>query len=161
MSDVILQSVLRFTDEDLAANRQKRLSPAQQQHLNQQLMQWAGTATAALGFAAFLFLIVQNLLFIAIVSGLAGLYFLYRTVMVLSDLRAGEVANISGKAHIERKQQTDDDAERKPQYILTIGLKRFEGISHVIGAFEEGHDYIVYYAPRSEQILSAERIEYA
>jgi hypothetical protein len=160
-----LEEAFKFTWEDLAENRQGRLSEAQKQRLRRFPLRFLFGFLFMFGFGALFYLV-------AIVSrGGRGLtpefvIFLFGTIFVvmiplmiiqwwrlLSDIRDGTVMTLRGTAKIKQRQIGRNNIA----YVEIDGAG--QNLDLWVEAFEDGENYVVYYTPRLKRVVAAEKID--
>lgn len=163
MNQQQLQRVLKITNADLAANREGRLSDAQQQR-----MQPPQVNRLVLYVILGHMLLIGGLLgMIALVTGEAVLWLVLLIVVGLgafpfitmqnegnikpalkSDVLGGKVRSTSGMVFLEPRGSRRVD--------LRINGKIIEATPRQAAAFQDEGEYIVYYLPQSRLLISAE-----
>jgi hypothetical protein len=160
-------SVLGFTADDLAANRDGKISDSQKVYLRSyRLLQ----ARAYFVFGLFLLLIAAvpglryfrstvrdgydllgAVVFFAFALLLIGLG-VNRWRRVQKDIQNGVVNNANGTARLHIKRAGRGHYE----YKLRVEGQEFDLSKDTIAAFTEGQSYRVYYTPLSKVVLSSE-----
>ncbi|MCA9915814.1 MAG: hypothetical protein KC496_20810 [Anaerolineae bacterium] len=163
MNQQQLQRVLNVTDADLAANREGRLSDAQQQR-----MQPPKVNRLVLYVILGHLLLIGGLLgTIALVTGEAILWLVLLIVVGLGafpfitmqnegnikpalkgDVLGGKVRSTSGFVFIETRGSRRVD--------LKVNGKIIEATPRQAVAFQNGNEYTLYYLPQSRVLISAE-----
>ena len=161
-----LRAALRFSEEDLQANRLGQLSPAQSQNLQRARRRQVFIAAAAFFLFAFLatsllYLGQRNqnqilafagallILLNAILVGMMG-----RAVMRLnSDLRAGNIEALTGPVQrvLRRGKQGDS-------YLIRIAGHSLPVTRDICLSFKHQAPYRLYRSAQSRRLLSAEAI---
>jgi len=176
MSQDKLGYKLGFTLEDLAANQQGFLSPAQRQQLSQQRPAWrtlqsvGASLSGGVTLAALSATLGSQMAIILgaplVVVGMGSTVCLgalavaahqlasrhWRYIEV--DLSVGCVGSANGRAYL----YLETNRLGLEHYFLRIQGKRFPVSRSVFFAFQDCKRYRVYYAPRSQILLSAEMI---
>lgn len=158
-----LASALKFTPEDLQANRSGRISVAQRtRHEAPRISSVAvyvliGHGVVLMGLLGTIALIVNKPAMwgvLLIVAGLAMLPFFaarnefVRRPVLQDDVNRGSVAVVTGDAQLPMENQ---------RYHVRVGNQEFRNVSLKLwGAFRPGVAYHVYYLPQSRIMLSAE-----
>jgi hypothetical protein len=158
-----LASALKFTPEDLEANRNGRMSEAQRKpYAVPQVSRIAiyvilGHALLLVGiFGAIAIVVNEPALWgiLLLVAGLALLPFFVsrneflRRPVVQDDVNRGKVARVCGVVELPMENN---------RYHLHIEGKQFRNLTlKVWGAFRPNQAYCIYYLPQSSIILSAE-----
>lgn len=153
-----LMMAIGFKDEDLDANRDNVLSPTQTIYL---VRQQFPSSILQIVISSLLCLLVIVFLISDLTSGKIGIGFilsglllfavtptLWRWYRLRTDIKLNQVIGLQGRIRL--------DLDNRNQYFLHIGGVRFEVNRHVFLAFKNGDPYVVYYAPHSKTILSAE-----
>lgn len=157
-------AALEFTDDDLAANREGRLSAAQAERLHRlrrRAMTVGVSVVAAIGVIATVFLFlgqyngssILSLVGIGVTicnAAVAGVM-LRNWLRLGADLRAGAVQTLNGKV-----EHTLRVVGRVPTYILTIDGQELQVGRPVFFAIHENERYRLYRAPGSRILLTAE-----
>jgi hypothetical protein len=155
-----LMDALKFTEEDLQANRAGRLSETQRQALAKRSILFAALAVVSgvlLALAYFSLPAREGepvpLLSLGLMpTALALLGFsLFELFNAFVKLQRGSISTMRGRAAIQM-----DPSKRRLFGKLTVG--KFEMIvpKEQLVAFHEGATYIVYYTTYPKQIMSAE-----
>lgn len=161
-------SILRFTEEDLQANREGYLTKSQRSKLNRDRTSWKIFTALALGAIPFgtVMAILDGIRrhdtvasrigiigLICIVCSCIAVYVWLDIKRLDRDLHKGDVQVVEGRVQVGerlfRRRGT-------PRYYVSL-----QGISWNVGyivssAFKNGDPYAIYYAPHSKTILSAE-----
>ena len=161
-----LQEALNFTDEDLQANRDGKLSEKQREKLEiaQQRsfrVLWVMT-----------FIILASLL-LALVSGTYGLIALGTIALLLAIMALMEYLTSYRAYQHDLNLKTIETAQGLLEYIMRENTS-FDGMTHPAGirigelkflllqdqttSFLEGEIYSIYYAPATQTLLSAEAV---
>jgi hypothetical protein len=159
ISRLSLQQILDFTWEDLAENRAGRLSERQQQRLSGQYRRNSlllAMLVAVMILLYFLYLnlqIDQKTVIIPIGIGLIfGIcLFMLQFVQFFVDARRGIVKSVRGEARYVRSG--------KNSVATHLKIEEIPILVDIVGGFEEGKPYLVYYAPWSKNAMSAEALE--
>lgn len=161
---VDLKLVLSFTESDLRANRDGKLSANQVAKLNRDKRRIASIALAL--FAAFVLLSTaliyvgqnsQNVIaftggFVLVLTNALTIGILGREFMRLdSDQRASAVDALAGKVDRVIKR-----GRRGDRYLLRIDNQDVYVTREILECFEQGARYRLYRARRSQLLLSAE-----
>lgn len=157
-SQEALMLAIGFNEEDLEANQDNILSPQQRVYLIRQHLPMTFIRTTSIIFICCLvgFFLTNDLRSGKIGFGfiLAALFLfgvtptLWRWYRLRTDLKLNQVIGLQGRVRL--------DLDNRNQYFLYIDDLRFEVNKHVFLAFKNGDPYVVYYAPHSKTILSAE-----
>lgn len=156
---------LNYDADDLAANRAGRMSERQMASLmGNAAALWIGAGVALvflllwLGLFALLYSQAQDdttrsavIIANAIIGGLVVLVSVFVALerrKVLADRREGRVEQISGKLMVDARNTS-----------VIVENRRFRLPSTALLRFQHLEPYTLYYAPRSKQVLSAERFE--
>ena len=159
---------LRFTEEDLEANRDGYLTKEQRSKLNRDRRSWKIFLVLALAAAPFgtIMAIVDGirihdtfssrvgiigLLWIVVFGAIVYLWFKKKALD--RDLLKGDVVVVEGTVQTGRRFLRQRGS---PPYFLNV-----EGISwnvdtYIVFGFANGDPYAIYYAPHSKTMLSAE-----
>jgi hypothetical protein len=172
VSQDTLQHLWRFTEDDLNANRQGRLSERQIEAQNNELalMVKVGLIGVAvvMSIATIIILIVGELIVIPVLLVLAAFFMgaiLRHRQHAVADLRTGEVRVIQGPFRVERKIRYSAPSktgagtrQKRSYYYLHVGEQEFVIRSEVFSELtdHEGGEITVYYLARSKRIVSAE-----
>lgn len=165
MSQLHLMQSLKFTTEDLKANRENRISAAQRENFTPEKTK----PIVAMVFMGHLLAVVGILVTIAIITGAWAMWIVVVLVTVLmaapfgfiqqkdqmrpimrDDLAKGFVAQACGTVFLETKQG------RKPYVELIVNGVTFELEPKQAAYFRHEGMYCIYYLPGSLTILSAE-----
>ena len=153
-----LADALRFTFDDLIANRTGQFSDAQRTRLRLDLLRetvFYGIV-ALLPFGGLLFLLSNpvNSPLLLLIFALLTVVFVISIVRHFQATRADLAgATLSAAGRVERH------AMGRGFYRLRIDQQNFQITAKEYGAFSDGKSYRVYYLPRLRMILSAELIE--
>ena len=165
-----LMKALGFTADDLAANREGRLSPRFIEQYKRE-GSWRSLLPPLLVFTVVvLFLPIgicyndwgkplsSGSLFIPAIFGavwlIGSLGVISTRRTIFRDVHHGKVEKVEGTAHLERR----DDGEGYSYHLIVQG--RLFGVSNeVYQAFTDGENYAVFYLPYSNKILSAEMLK--
>lgn len=163
----ILAQVNAFRAEDLAANRNGEVTPAQRIKPLGQSLTGIISSLAAFGFGAFFyFQIVPEIQDPAALFMLMGpalflvLFFLLGLLMALSgllDMAFPSIASIEGKAH--KQKRTGGGRSRSTRYYYVIGNQHFQVSRRAYNALVEGLTYRIYYLPRTRKLVSIEVLD--
>jgi hypothetical protein len=156
-----LATTLNFTEDDLKANREGRLSAAQQGRLRSQVI--FGIVGAAL---MVLVLLGVGLWIVALGSWwVASAFFtLALLIFVLNrsgrgkfgeEVRAGAVALAAGEITLTANEVSNPNGG-VTEYLLTVNGESFVIPRDAFIAFEDNAVYRVYYLPHSRIVLAAE-----
>ncbi len=173
-----LSTVLKFNDDDLAANRDGYMTVRQRSRLQQETRRFVQKHVAVglsilLFFGCLLVILFQSAsisqinlmtictLILGITLTLAQPGFLFykalgRRRAVRADLYKGSVAVTEGLVALTIYQRG-----RYSGLEISVGGEAFKVDSDVFVAFKNGEPYAIYYAPHSRTLLAAERIESA
>lgn len=174
MAEPQLMSYFKFDEADLAANRAGRFSATQQERLRHQdkLRRGGGlgggfvalvVALASLIFAV-MFLVnnrdpesglEMGIAFGVVVPLIFG-FFGIRNLWKALGPRQTRVAMVRGTANIVVKNGTSADGVRFSVAELRIGGRKFVQTAGLANAMLDGKEYVVYYVPDADVILSAE-----
>lgn len=162
-SSTRLANALKFTEADLKANRQGRISEAQRQpYATPQVNRIAiyvvlGHAALLIGvFGALAIIVNKPALWgiLLLVGGLALLPFMaarnefLRRPVVQDDINRGRVESVCGVVEL---------SSEKNRYHIVVAGRRFANVTlRLWGAFSADQPYCIYYLPQSAIILSAE-----
>lgn len=171
MDEHRLQKLFRFTHADLQANRQGRLSPAQQKRLDAEARAEQRSARdsagilfviALLGLAFGLILswfaptLLSRIFFLGLLCTLWPAAWGWRGWKILSEAsalsQARQVQTARGRVHIRREADPDGGAE----YILQVDGREFDVEQDPTRGLVAGTDYAVYFLAATEQVLSIE-----
>jgi hypothetical protein len=156
---VSLAQALGFSPSDLAANQRNQLSEGQVARVNGQygsggLMILAAVVMIFLGFLRLFTRGTDGLPLLEILLLGGGLFIGFGGWLVINrtnhDLRDGSVATISGVA-----ARQIVEIRFSKSYLIKISNMDFSVSRDVYEAFVEGHDYQVFYTPRTRILLSA------
>lgn len=162
-----LERSLKFTPEDLAMNREGRMSPAQRAawkppRPNQLAVMVIGGHVILIGGLLGLIAIVTGesalWLVVLIVVGLTLLPFVLMQnegnirPALRNDIAQGKVASACGIAILQRKQG------RQVSYDLSIGGVTVSLTPAQATAFRDREQYCIYYLPHSLMLVSAEEV---
>jgi len=155
-----LQEALGFTLDDLQANREGRMTHQQRLPLESRRNTWTGwrvlifTLCIVLG-AVF---VANQMTAFAIGTGVFSLLFYafsrWQMSPYVSDLREGSVKAAEGRVKLDIHHH--DKVGNREDFIVSMMNKRFYVKRHVFDAFENANAYRVYFAPKSQILLSAE-----
>lgn len=158
-SEHLLMNAIEFDEEDLEANQQGVLSQKQQQVFRAERKNWR--------FFFWMVLVVSPVIIISVWNGetrtipssivlgiiaLLGLGYCWsKWVSWDRDCKRGIVHSAEGRIKL-------DVAESKQEFGYRVYIQdvRFEISKRVFLAFKNNDPYIIYYAPRTKRILSAE-----
>jgi hypothetical protein len=162
-----LERSLKFTQEDLAMNREGRMSPAQR-------AAWKPprpNQLAVMVIGGHVLLIGGLLGLIALITGKAALWIVVLIVVGLTllpfvlmqnegnirpalrnDVAQGKVACACGIAILQRRQG------RQISYDLSVGGVTVSLTAAQAGAFRNQEQYCIYYLPHSLTLVSAEEL---
>lgn len=166
MSLLNLMTQLKFSHEDLSANREGKLSAAQIQKYDEAPQFSPLVIAVILGHVA----VIGGVLgILAITTGKTALWIVFGIVVALgllpftllrtegnfkpllrSDVKQGRVKKTCGLALLEAKQG------RQAYYHLTISGVTMQISSKQAAAFQHGENYCAYYLPNSQTFLTAE-----
>ena len=160
MNDSSLAAQLGFSPDDLAANRNGKLSDYQRGRLRFMLLR--DTLLYGL-FALVPFVILVVLLtaqssspFVLLILALLVLAF----VVYIVNLQRSTRADLSGEVKVVTGRVDLRDVGRGI-YRIGVGQQNFQVSAKVYYAFADGRFYRVYYTPNLKTILSAESAELA
>lgn len=159
----MIQDVLHYTPDDLAANAEGYLGDRQRKVLQRLRIDHAGAAlffalfalfTLWFGFAYFpdhmaIFWLCAGVMVIG--TGILGL----RLSRLTQALRHGEIAAVEGRAEL----RIVGGGTYAVLYQLRVGSQKFPVQKDVFLSFRNGELYRVYYVPHSKTLLGAEVIE--
>jgi hypothetical protein len=176
MSQDTLMNTLDFTTQDLVANHQGMLSPAQREWLSHQRPSWwtpqaisavlsSGTALTVLGATvigkvAFLLGLpmagfgLGMTLYLGATAWTMHRSLVHRWRRIEDDLRAGSVGVANGRAYL----YLHTNRVGLEHYSLRIQGKKFDLQRRAFFAFQDCKRYRVYFAPQSRLLLSAEML---
>lgn len=161
-----LQRSLKFTEDDLAANRAGRLSEAQLERMQPPRVSQLATMVilghmaligGILGLIALLTGEAILWLVLLIVLGLGALPFIMMQnegnlrPVLRADILRGKVASSSGTVFLEARSNRRVD--------LLINGQTVRLTPRQAGAFRHEGDYTIYYLPQSHHLLSAEALD--
>lgn len=170
MNDSRLKKLFQFTDADLFANRQGRLSENQQKRLAEHARAEQKSAresavilfvVAGIGLAFGLIFALtapsanSRLFFILVLCVLWPLAWVGRAVKILREvpsMKEYQLQTARGRVHIIRHTDPSGTAE----YVLQVGDLWFDVDGNPAGALNEGDECVVYYLNKTEAILSVE-----
>lgn len=165
MTQTALAQALRFTPEDLSANRAGKLSPAQLAHLRRlqgRAMRWAGAGFGLFVLVAtgFLFLGVQQNsgiatltgMFITVLNAISMGMFARHYMRLHADLESGAVEQLQGK--LERIIRP---LGRVNNYVLRVAGVDFGVTKDLFKLFEHQAPYTLYRTAHTHLLLSAEK----
>lgn len=160
-----LQYVLNFDDDDLAANRAGDFSSDQIERLKTAQARsmpvfWGMCMSVfimlVIGFVFRGFILDMLVLFAPIAGIFALLEYLLSYRAYHRDFEYG-VASIQGQLQFLQPKDALLSAERSPVGIR-VGDVSFLLLPPQVDVFREGDIYILYYAPRTNSLLSAEKV---
>ncbi len=155
-------TALKFTEDDLIANREGRMSTRQRNVSKPpavaSIAQWVilGHFVLLVGLLGVIAITANKPILWAILLVVAGLsampFMMSRNEFVMrpvlqSDLSKGRVAQVCGHAHLKIEGGSTH---------LYIGGEAFNVTTKISIAFEQGKPYCLYYLPQSKAIVSAE-----
>ena len=186
MTDLELRNFFDFDESDLAANRFGRLSPKQQEKINEtekgasQIFFWAGVVLVLLGFVATYGILQPAIKSGFVVTGLSELIGplvgLSVTWGVLGIFAVGafrlskskfdsSVQNVEGKVNFVKVEKRESyntaggstSYRTVEEYELRVGRVVFEDVDgELLNIIEEGDVYAFYYTKDTKDILSCE-----
>lgn len=162
-----LQRLLKFTEEDLAANRDGRMSAAQRtawkpvQPNQLAVMVIAGHVLVIGGLLGVIAMVTGKAALWIVVVFVAGLSLLPFVLLrnegdlrpaLRNDIAQGKVLCSCGIAILQRKQA------RTPYYELTVSGVSVRLTPAQAKAFQHEENYCIYYLPHSLTLVAAEKI---
>lgn len=163
----ILAQANGFSVEDVAANRNGEVTPAQRIKPLPQLVSGVVFSLVALAFGSFFyFQIVPEiedsaaLLMLVVPALFLAIFFLLGGWMALSgllDVSFPTVASIAGKARKEKR--TSGGRSRSTRYYYVIGNEYFQVSRRAYNALVENLTYRIYYLPRTRKLISMEVLD--
>ncbi len=160
-----LMQAIGFTEEDLEANREGQLSQRQRDEIKRLRMTWYGIKIICVVISPIVLILLilplfdsrtnKSGLFIFIamavtVLGYSAYYAMERWNQYRKDLAENRTAVIEGRVKIKVFHY------KEPKYKISIEDVRFEVSKEIFLTFKNGDPYIIYYAPYSNKLLSAE-----
>ena len=188
MTDLELQKIFEFNESDLFANRAGRLSPKQQEKINEtekgasQIFFWAGVVFILMALGATYGIVKPAFQHSFAVDGLTDLIGpavgLAITWGILGFLAIGSfrlsrskfdssVQHVEGKVNfvkVEKEEWTEStdgirSSKTVEEYELRVGRVAFEDVDEeLLNIIEEGDTYTFYYTKETKDILSCEFI---
>lgn len=161
-----LQQALDFTDDDLQANRDGKLSPKQRMKLEsaqkgsfRALWVMAIITLAALILGVFVGGIVLIMLgtIALLLSIMALVEYLNSYRAYDHDLKLPTIETVQGLLEYMMRENSAFDGMTHPAGIR-IGDMKFLLLDDQVLSFEEGEVYVLYYAPATQTLLSAEQV---
>ena len=156
-----LMEVLRFSEEDIEASRQGRMTESQRALIwwrSSEANFWYIILPVMVLFTIHFRPMIQDdngaFLVIALFGTLIGTRIAVDVLRVYQDTGQDEVQKIEGVVMKDRKPRTAGNAPRN--FYIRIRNTIFKVSPSEISAFEHGKFYRIFYAPRSKVILSAE-----
>lgn len=162
-----LRKYFKFTEADLAANRNGNLSEKQKDRIRKEagsLRKWVliiGIILLGIAvYGVFGFNINFFGIFPALIWGLVwGIPGVLLTVLGISSTPQFELLSVRGPAKFERGTTSRRDYRSSVYYDLHINEQEFDGDGdHFPKTMIEDAEYIVYYTKGAQQIVSAELI---
>jgi hypothetical protein len=160
----MLSVAMRFTEEDLEANRRGLLSEAQLDRFRRnrtRLLALNGVAFVGLGLASLLCIaplfgvdigVLVAAGFVALFASIILAFSVKRANTWRSELYSGKAAALEGRVRLDVRPAGNNVAT----YIVAIDDQKFGVRKDVFLAFKNGDPYRLYYAPQSKTLLSAE-----
>jgi hypothetical protein len=157
----VLRAALGFDEDDLAANREGRLSDRQTAKFKRDQRKYtiatAVTALLALMFVLFIGMTnspVSHLLngLGSLILGLIALMMVQPAVRNTLALRRKTAAAAEGRIRLDMQ----GEGQAANAFYLFVDDRRFTVKKPVFLSFKNGDPYRIYYAPATKQILSAE-----
>lgn len=188
MTDLELQKFFEFNESDLFANRAGRLSPKQQEKINEtekgtsQIFFWAGVVFILIALVATYAIVKPSFEYGFAVGGLTDLIGpaigLAIAWGILGFLAVGSfrlsrskfdssVQHVEGKVNfvkVEKEEWTEStdgirSSRTVEEYELRVGKVAFEDVNEeLLTIIEEGDTYSLYYTKETKDILSCEFI---
>lgn len=188
MTDLELRNFFDFDEGDLAANRAGRLSPKQQEKINEtekgasQIFFWAGVILVLVGLGSSYGILKPALEFGYEITGLSDLigpfvglavtwgvvgFFAVGAFRLSKSKFDSSVQSVEGKVNFvkvekeEWSQSTDEvrSSRTVEEYELRVGRIAFEDVDEeLLNIIEEGDTYAFYYTKDTKDILSCEFI---
>lgn len=158
--DQQLMDALHFDAHDLAENREGRLTPPQRKKLEAYRNTWTVWRVIGFALAAFAsgmaFAESLHALIVVIWVTFTLFYFYSRWQLrpYLIDLQEGRVRMQEGRVKLDVNHH--DAVGRKNEFIVSMVNKRFNVKRPIFDAFNNAHAYRVYFAPKSQVLISAE-----
>ena len=188
MTDLELQKFFEFNESDLFANRAGRLSPKQQEKINEtekgssQIFFWAGVVFILIALGATYVIVkpafvpgfelngltdlIAPIVGLAMVWGVLG-YLAFGSFRLSRSRFDSSVQSVEGKVNFvkvekeEWSQSTDGmrSSRTVEEYELRVGRVAFEDVDEeLLNIIEEGDTYVFYYTKETKDILSCEFI---
>jgi hypothetical protein len=176
MTDQPLMDYFRFDTDDLYANQNGRFTDKQKANL---IAQDKSRRKSGLGLGIFLAVVGLIGPIIAIIAGIAnpdpgfiigfGLGFGliwplvwggigYLMIKSAFEKREFNLAQVQGRANIIARESTDSDGHHHTYFELHIGGHTFGARQDMADVIMQGDEYIVYYVPSTDDIVSVEPI---
>lgn len=188
MTDLELQKFFEFNESDLFANRAGRLSPKQQEKINEtekgasQIFFWAGVVFILMALGATYGIVKPAFQHVFAVDGLTdligpavGLAIAWGILgfLAIGSFRLSRskfdssVQHVEGKVNfvkVEKEEWTEStdgirSSKTVEEYELRVGRVAFEDVDEeLLNIIEEGDTYTFYYTKETKDILSCEFI---
>ena len=161
-----LQQVINFTDADLKANIEGRLSFAQREKLHSRKERSLKLLLSVAGIIAIMLTIavlIGNMGFVvfgimALITGVLALVeYLVGYQTYNRDLESSQIETIQGVVHYIWRGDSIMGIETKPSGIR-VGDVQFLLMEDQARAFLEGEIYALYFAPATHSLLSAKQL---
>lgn len=154
-----LEETIGFTEEDLVANREGKMSTAQYDKLRKELRTgvFAAAALVVMGVVAFFWLTLAGpevcapALVVGAIPTLVAMFLSIRLGQKNRDRVLRQVRSVEGRVQLDVTSSGQSST-------LTIRVEgaKFRVNKATFLAFKNGDPYVIYYTPASKTILSAE-----
>jgi hypothetical protein len=163
MSADKLQQALKFTDADINANREGKITQSQAERLSNTQVGLGKFSAAIVIFGILILFVIHTFanldndattlytIVVLILCAILAPTMFGNSVTIRQDVEGDQVVSVQG---IVRKRYSV-----KTGYNLYIGQIRFSIFRHTYNSFEDGAMYKIYFIPNSKTILSAEIVE--
>jgi hypothetical protein len=140
-----------FASEDLAQNRDGRLSDNQRGELRRAARDEVGGGAILLAFAIFGFL-VSGINMVSVITCGFVLYYVVKLVERIVELREGVLCDVVGDA----RPEFVPDSEGPDDYWLHIGGLKLDITKAAYAAFRSGGPYRIYYVGDTNTVVGGE-----
>ncbi|MBZ0285406.1 MAG: hypothetical protein K8L97_32025 [Anaerolineae bacterium] len=155
-SEHLLMDAIEFDEEDLESNQQGVLSQKQQQVFRAERNSWGLGVLLVLILSPMFFIFLLNsggrnphtLIVVIPIALIVLIHFWLKWTSWGKDYRRNLVHSAEGRVQL--------DVLSRENYRIDIQKMRFEVTKRVFLAFKNNDPYIIYYAPSTKRILSAE-----
>ena len=157
-----LKQTIRFTEEDLVANRNGQLSPSQQIQLRTQREAYSGMAWGC-GLVGVLILCMMVTLAVLPPKSdsselLPALLFVGCFVVIGLMIQTGFTKDMQNSTVMSARGPVKKQSSGGRSYYIVSDLTSIQVSREVYDAFVEGLPYVLYYTPNSMTLVAAEYI---